>query len=92
MCSSVSGQALSMISSARAVASRDHSKSAQVASPEGRRGLPVPAGANVGQPPDQARAPVLLLAHEGEVREVSFLRPGGRCSRWGPRARAAGSR
>ena len=41
MCSSPSGQALSMISSARArqsgetwaVASRDHSKSAQVASP-----------------------------------------------------------
>ena len=40
---------------------------------EGRRGLPVPARADVGQAPGQARAPVLLLAHEGEVREVSFL-------------------
>ena len=40
---------------------------------EGRRGLPVPARADVGEPPDQARAPVLLLADEGQVREVSFL-------------------
>ena len=40
---------------------------------EGRRRLPVPARADVGEPPDQARAPVLLLAHEGQVREVSFL-------------------
>ena len=40
---------------------------------EGRRGLPVPARPDVGEPPDQARAPVLLLADEGQVREVSFL-------------------
>ena len=46
---------------------------------EGRRGLPVPAGANVGQPPDQARAPVLLLAHEGEVRDGVLPRRAGCC-------------
>ena len=40
---------------------------------EGRRGLPVPARADVGEPPDQAHAPVLLLAHEGQVRQASFL-------------------
>ena len=40
---------------------------------EGRRGLPVLVRADVGEAPDQARAPVLLLAHEGQVREVSFL-------------------